>query len=181
MALGCLGRGRFATWWDDLACQEVVDVANGHPLAVLFVLFLELLDPHDIVIFLPDQILHVELAEAAAIRLLLLLEKLEGALQLLLAMGAGLHLLFLQLVGRAGALQLKLLQLQEALFFSNSVEEAVGLLPLRLNLGDVVPIDRLAALFEVLQALLGLLHRLLRLARVECPLLRQQLRLLFRH
>ena len=111
VAFGCLRRGRFTAGRDNFASQEVIDIANGHSLAVLFVLFLEMLDPQDVIIFLPDQILHVELAETAAIRRLLLLKKLERACQLFLAIGTGLHLLLFQFVGRAGTLQLNLLQL----------------------------------------------------------------------
>jgi hypothetical protein len=111
VAFSCLRRGRFTAGRDNLASQEVIDIANGHSLAVLFVLFLEMLDPQDVIIFLPDQILHVELAETAAIRRLLLLKKLERACQLFLAVGTGLHLLLFQFVGRAGTLQLNLLQL----------------------------------------------------------------------
>ena len=158
--------------------QKVIDISNGHSLTVFLILLLKLLNPHDVVIFLTNQILHIQHAKSAAFLLLLLLVLvllgiLKGALKVFLAIIKTLHLLFLQLLRRSCTLQFKFFQLEESFFFADSIEEAVGLVALGFDFGDIVPIDSLTTLplLKRLQTLLWLLKRILRHSGIYMPLL----------
>lgn len=137
-----------------LAGQEVVDIADSHALAVLLILLLKLFDSHHVVVFLLDQVLHVQFAQPAGIiwGAVVILEELKRALKVLLV----LELFFLDLLGGACTLQLHLLQLQHAFLFPDPVEKTVGWLSLGLNFRDVVPVYGPATLFVLLYTLLGL-------------------------